>query len=133
MVFVCLNGLLSCILCFHVCTHVCFHVILSMQIIRTFKTRIPIQTIKKWHNVRYCYVSYVRSVTSNIWRAGAWSLKPSGESIVENHIYDLVKPNSIVKARTVYRGGNVCCQVFLENGNIDFKSKIWNFNLNFQT
>ena len=83
-----------------------------MQIIRTFKTRIPIQTIKKWHNVRYCYVSYVRSVTSNIWRAGAWSLKPFGESIVENHIYDLVKPNSIVKARTVYRGGNVCCQVF---------------------
>ena len=43
------------------------------------------------------------------------------------------KPNSTVKTRTVYRGCNVCYQVFLENGRIDFKRKIRNFNINFQT
>ena len=60
-------------------------------------------------------------------------LKPFRESVEENHIYDLVKPNSTVKTRTVYRGCSLCYYVFLENGKIDFKSKIWNFNINFQT
>ena len=47
--------------------------------------------------------------------------------------YDLVKPNSNVKTWTVYRGCNECYQIFLENGKTDFKSKIWKFNINFQT
>ena len=41
-----------------------------------------------------------------------------------NRTYHLVKPNSTVKTRMVYRGCNVCYQAFLENGKIDFKSKI---------
>ena len=60
-----------------------------MQIVRTFENRIPIQTLKKWHNV-----SYVKSKTSDIWRTGAWFLKLFGKWVEENHIYDLVKPNS---------------------------------------
>ena len=51
-------------------------------------------------------------------------LKPFGERVEENHIYCLVKHNSTVKTRTVYRGCNVSYQVFLENGKIDFKRKI---------
>ena len=64
------------------------------------------------------------SQTSNIWRTEAWFLKPFGERVEEHHIYNLVKPNSIVKTRTVYRGRNICYQVFLENKKIDFQSKI---------
>ena len=44
----------------------------------------------------------------------------------------LVKPNSTVKTRNVYRVCDVCYQAFLENEKIDFKSKIWNFSLSFQ-
>ena len=64
------------------------------------------------------------SETSDMRRTGAPLLKPFEERVEENHIYDLVKPNSTVKTRTVYRGCNVCFKVFLENGEIDFESKI---------
>ena len=60
----------------------------------------------------------MKSETSDIWTTGAWFLKPFGERVEENHISHLVKPNSTVKTRTVYRGCNVCYQVFLENGKI---------------
>ena len=61
MIFVCLHALLSCMLCFHVSTHVCFHLISNEHIVRTFENRIPFQTFEKWHNVSYCYVSYIKS------------------------------------------------------------------------
>ena len=64
------------------------------------------------------------SETSFIWRTGAWFSKPFEERVEENHMYHIVKPNSAVKTGTVYRGCNVCYQFFLENGKIDFKSKI---------
>ena len=79
---------------------------------------------EKKHNVSYRYVSYVKLETSNIWRTGAWFLKPFGERVEENHIYHLAKPNSAVKTRAIYTGCHVCYQEFLENGKIDFKSKI---------
>ena len=31
-------------------------------------------------------------------------LRPFGEKVEENHMYDLVKPNYTVKTRKVYRG-----------------------------
>ena len=74
-----------------------------MHIARTLKNRILFQTLEKWLNVSYRYVSY----PSNIWRTGAWFLKPFGERDEESHIYDLVKPNSAVKTRTIYRGCDV--------------------------
>ena len=123
LIFVCLYVLLSWMLCFHVCTHV----------LKTFENKIPFQTLEKWHNVSDRFVSYFKSVTFNIWRTVAWFLKPFGETVEENHIYHLVKPNSAVKTRTVHKGCKVCYQVFLENWKIDFKSKIWKFNINFQT
>ena len=97
ILLVCLYALLSCILCFHVCTHLCFHLISNVYIVRSFKNRIPFQTLEKWHNESYRYVSYI---------------KPFGEKVAENHIYHLVKPNSIVKTRTAYRGCNVCHKFF---------------------
>ena len=69
-------------------------------------------------------MSYIKSEISIIWRARAWLLKPFEDRVEEDHIYHLVKPNSTVKTRTVYRGCNVSCQVFLENGKIDFMTKI---------
>ena len=126
--FVFIFALLSCL---HT---LCFHLISNVHVVRTFKNRIPFQTFEKWHNVSYSYVSYIKSKTSDIWRTGEWFLKMVfGERIEENHIHHLVKPNSAIKTRTVYWGCNLCYQVFLENGKIDFKSKIWNFNTNFQT
>ena len=74
--------------------------------------------------MNYRYVSYVKSKTSDIWRTGAWFLNRFEESVEENHIYHLAKLNSTVKTGAVYRGCNICYQVFLENGKIDFKSKI---------
>ena len=133
IIFISLHALLSCIFCCHIGKHVCFHLISNVHIARPFENRISFQTFKKWHNVSYRYVSYVKSETFDIWRAGAWFLKPFGERVKENHIYHLVKLNSTDKTRTVYRGCNVCYQVFLENGKIDFKSKIWNLNINVQT
>ena len=50
--------------------------------------------------------------------------KPFGESVYENSVYRLLKPNSTVKTKTVYRGCNVCYQAFLENGKIGFNRKI---------
>ena len=97
---------------------------MKCNIVRTFENRIPFQTFEKWHNVSYRYVSYKKSEKSDIWRRGAWFLKPFGERVEENHIYPLVKPNFAVKTRTVYRRYDVCYQVFLENGRFDFKSKI---------
>ena len=70
-------------------------------------SKIEFQTYKKWHNVSYRYVSYIKSETSDTCRTGAWFLKPFGERVEENHIYHLVKPNSKVKTRTVYRECNV--------------------------
>ena len=96
----------------------------NVHIVRTFENSIPFQTVEKWHNVSYRYVSYIKSETSDIWRTGAWFLKAFGESVEENYIYHLAKPHSTVKIRTLYRGCNVCYQVFLENGKIDFQSKI---------
>ena len=101
-----------------------FHLISNVKIFRTFENRVPIQTFEEWHSVNYCYVSYEKSETSDIWRTGAWFLKPFREKVDENYIYDLIKPNSTVKTRIVYRGCNVCYQDFLENGKIEFKSKI---------
>ena len=124
MIFVCLHVLLSCMLCFHVCKHLCFHLISNLHIVRIFENRILFQTFEKWHNVSFCYVSHVKSKTSDTWRTGGWFLKPLGERVEENHIYQLVKPNSTVKTGALYRGCNVCYQVFLENGKIDFKSNI---------
>ena len=49
------------------------------------------------HSGTYCHVSYVKSEKSDIWRTGASFQKPFGETVEEKHIYDLVKPNSIVK------------------------------------
>ena len=93
----------------------CLHTCMVLSDIKRancqYKNTIPIQTFKKWHNVCYCYVSYVKSETSNIWRARAWFLNPFGERIEGNHTYDLERPNSTVKARTVYRGCHVCYQI----------------------
>ena len=119
-----------CMLCFHFCTHVCFHLISNVLIVRTFENRTPFQMFEKWHNVSYCYICYIKSETSDIWRTSVWFLKTVGEMVEENHIYHLVKLNSTVKTRTLYRG---CYQVFFKNGKINSKSKIWNFNINFQT
>ena len=49
------------------------------------------------HSGTYCHVSYVKSEKSDIWRTGASFQKPFGETVEEKHIYDLAKPNSIVK------------------------------------
>ena len=81
----------------------CFRLISNMQILKTLENRIPIQTFQNWHNVSYPYISYIKSETSDIWRTGAWFPKPFGQTVKENHIYDLVKPNSIVKTRKVYK------------------------------
>ena len=121
--FVCFAFMYALLSCLHTCMH---HLISNVHIVRTFENSIPFQTFEKWHNVSYRYVSYIKSETCDIWRTGAWFfwgkpyLPPS-------------KPNSTVKTRTAYRGCNACYQVFLENGKIDFKSKMWNFNINFQT
>ena len=104
--------------------HICFYLISNVQIVRTFENRILIQTFVKSHNVSYRYVSYIKSEISDVWKTCAWFLKPFGERVEENHIYDLVKPNSTVRTRTVHRGCNVCDIVYLENGKIDFKRKI---------
>ena len=124
MIFVCFYALCSFMFCFQVYTHVCFHLISNVQIVRTFENRIPIQTFEKRHNVSYRYVSNIKSETSDICSIGTWFLKPFGERVEENHIYDLVKPNYTIKSRTVYIGCNLCYQVFLESGKIDFKGKI---------
>ena len=79
--------------------------------VRTFENKIPVQTFERPHNVSYRYVSYVKPETSDIWRTGGWFLKPLGERVGKNHIYDLVKPNFTVKTKTVYRRCNVCYQV----------------------
>ena len=107
------------------CLHTCM---VSSDIKRAhfqnIRNDILFQTFEKWHNVSYRYVSYIKSETSDIWRTSAWFLRAFGEGVEENHIYHLVKTNSTVKTRTVYRGCNVCYQVFLENGKIDLESKI---------
>ena len=126
---------------FDFCMFICFafmfaHIysfISNVHIVRTFQYRIPFQTFEKWHNVGYRYVSYVKSEISDIWRTGAWFLKPFGESVEKNHIYHLIKPTSTVKTRTVYRGCNLCYQVFFWKWKNWLNSKIWNFDINFQT
>ena len=35
-----------------------------MHIVRTLENRIPFQTFEKWRNVRYRYVSYIKSATT---------------------------------------------------------------------
>ena len=59
-----------------------------------------------------CYVSYIKSETSFIWRTGAWFLKPFEERVKEKHIYHIVKPNSTLKTGTVYRGCNARYKFF---------------------
>ena len=100
--------LLSCMLCFYVCSHL----ISNVHIVRTFKNIIPFQTFEKWHNVSYHYVSYIKSEKSFIWRTGTWFLKPFEESVEENRMYHIEKPNSTVKTGTMYRGCNVYYQFF---------------------
>ena len=107
-VFVCFAFMYALLSCLHTC-------MLSCDIKRANRQNIPFQTFEKWHNVSYRYVNYIKSETSDIWRTGAWFLKSFGDSVEENHIYHLVKPNATVKIITVYRGCNVCYQVFLEN------------------
>ena len=110
-------------LCFHVCIHVCFHLISNVHIVRTFEKSISFQTFEKWHNVSYRYVRYIKSETSDIWRTGAWFLKSFGESVEENHTYHLVKPNSTVKTRTVYRGYNVFYKFFWKMEKLTLRAK----------
>ena len=45
---------------------VCFHLTSNVKIFRTFENRVPIQTFEEWYNVNYCYVSYEKSETSDI-------------------------------------------------------------------
>ena len=111
MIFVCLYTLLSCMPCFYACTRVCFHQLSNVRIVRTFKNRITIQLFEKWRNISCCYISYIKSETSDIWRTGVWFLKPFKGRNEENHIYDLVKPNSAKKVEQ-YRGCNICYQAF---------------------
>ena len=73
-------------LCFHVCVHVCLYLISNVKIVRTFENRILVQTFRKRDNVSYCYISYVKSETSNIWITGARFLKPFQERVEENQI-----------------------------------------------
>ena len=70
---------------------------IKREIVRTFENRNHIQMFEELHNGTYCSVSYVKSEKSDIWRTGASFQKPFGETVEEKHIYDLVKPNSIVK------------------------------------
>ena len=88
--------------------HIYEYLISNVQIVRTFENRIPIQTFENWHNVISRYISCVKSETSDIWRTDPWFLKPFGERVEENRIYNLVKPNSTVKTRTVYIEGVTC-------------------------
>ena len=111
----------------YACTSVCFHQLSNVRIVRTFKKRITIQLFEKWHNISYCYISYIKSEASDICRTGVWFLKPFKGRIEKKHIYDLVKPNSTKKEGVTY-----ITKLFLENGKIDFKNKILNFDINFQ-
>ena len=116
--FACMYALLSCL-------HACMLSLIShVHIVRTFENRIPFQRFEKWHKVSYRYVSYIKSETSFIWRTGTWFLKPFQERVEENHIYHIVKQNSTVKTGTSDGVCNVCYHSFLENGKIDFNSKI---------
>ena len=123
MIFVCLYALFFCLLCFHVCTHVCFYLISNVHIVRTFENRISFQTFEKWHNVSYRYVNYIKSEISNISRTEAWFLKPFGERDEENHIDHLVKPNSAVKTRTLYRGVTYVTKFFWKMGKLTIRAK----------
>ena len=97
MIFVCLYALLSCL---HTSMLSC--VINHVQIVRTFKNRILIQLFKKWHNTSYHCITYIKSDT--ISRTSAWFLKRFKERFKENHIYDLVKQNSMVICHQVFFG-----------------------------
>ena len=103
----------------------------NLQIVRTCENRIPIQTFQKWHNVSYRYVSYVKVRNNRYLENRCMVFRTFWE---EGWRKPYVRPSKTdtVKARTVYRGCNVCYQIFLKNGKIDFKSKILNFNINFK-
>ena len=81
-----------------------FHLISNVQFVKTFENRIPIPKFEKWHNTGFRYVSYVKSETSDIWRTGAWFLKPYLKGVEGNHIYDPVKPNSTEKLEWYIEG-----------------------------
>ena len=59
-------------------------------------------------------------------------LKPFKERVEENH-YLWPSKTIFYKKLEQYRGCNIYYQDFLENGKIDLKGKILNFNINFQT
>ena len=126
-----------CMLHFHVCFALMFahmYAFIWYQACKSSehsKIEFQFKRSKNGTTLSYRYVSYVKSEISDIWRTGAWFLKPFGERVGENHIYDLVKPNSTVKTRTLYRGCKVCYQVFLENRKIDFKACVRYFFSNF--
>ena len=111
------------VLCFYVCTHACFHLISNVHIIKTLENRILFQTFEKWHNVSYHYFSYFKLEASDIWKTAVWFLKAVSERIEENHIYHLER---------YIEGVMYVTKIFLENEKIDFKSKIWNFNIHFR-
>ena len=67
---------------------------------------------EKWYNISYHYFTYFKLEASDVWKTGVWFLKLVEERTEENHIYHLRKTNSVVKARAVYRGCNVCYQDF---------------------
>ena len=71
---------------------------------------------------------YKKSEISEV-RTVAWFLKPFRESVDENN-YPGSSKTRFSKKLEQYRGCNICHQVFLENGKIDLKGKILNFNRN---
>ena len=100
-------------LCFDVCFAFMFAYIYAFIL---YQTRTSLEHSKiEFHFKRsknditsYRYASYIKSNASDIWKTGAWFLKAFGKRIEENHIDELVIPNSTVKTRTVCRGCNVC-------------------------
>ena len=88
--------LYACMLCFYVCFAFMFAHMLSSNTKLAHCQNIwkqnSISNVWKWHNLSYRYVSYVKLEVFNIWRTGAWFLKPFAERVKKNHIYDPVKP-----------------------------------------
>ena len=79
-------------LCFYSCFAFMFAHMYAFIWYQTYtsseQSRLEFHTFEKWCNVSYSYVSYIKSETSAIWRAGAW--------VEENHISHLVKSNSTI-------------------------------------
>ena len=59
-IFVCLYALFSCLHTYMLSSEM-------KRENRTIENRIPFKTFKKWSNISYHYVSYIKSETSDIW------------------------------------------------------------------